>query len=795
MAAAFRCGSARRRAAVRDADPPTLNGIDYLEVGPDQQTLEVVFVHDLSASPALTSDQVAIDGGTRIPNIHVTSVSASAERLTVMVDARGDYSTYTLRLRTSGTDDVAPAGYDPQLSGVEFSFKVGCASPFDCKTTLSCPPEALDEPELDYLAKDYASFRRLMLDRMAVLAPEWRERSPADGHVALVELLAYAADALSYQQDAVATEAYLGTARRRVSLRRHARLLDYRVHSGCNARAWLFLETDASNDGATIKAVPDDASLRSRFLTAGDTEGVHVAPDELDALLLREHPVVFEPLDDVTLRLAHNSIRFYTWSDEECCIPTGATRATLDDKDKSLQLAVGDALLLEEEVGAETGVKADADHTHRHVVRLTRVTQSADPLGDKPILEVEWAPADALPFPFCVSAKMPAGNVVDVGVARGNIVLVDHGRTLAPEPLLPDTVPEDRPYRPFLARRPLTFAGPYDHERPAAEATRWDVHDALPRGLAVVGDGATWTPVFDLLASNRFAPDVAVEVETDGETQLRFGDGDRGRKPQAQATFAASYRIGNGTGGNVGAETIVRAVTPFTGLTSVRNPLPAGGGTDPEPLERVRLDAPQAFRTQERAVTEADYAEVTGRHAEVQRAAAAFRWTGSWYTTFVTVDRLGTEGLEPVFERDVARFLDRYRMAGRDVELEPPVLVPLDIALTVCVQPGVFRADVEQRLLERLSNGTLPEGTHGFFHPDEFTFGQTVYLSRIYAVVQATAGVRWVTATRFQRFGKEAAGELEAERIQLGRTEVARLDNDQNFQENGLLELTMKGGL
>ena len=70
--------------------------------------------------------------------------------------------------------------------------------------------------------------------------PAWQERSPADIGIALVELLAYAGDQLSYYQDAVATEAYLGTARRRVSVRRHARLLDYPMHDGCNARAWVF---------------------------------------------------------------------------------------------------------------------------------------------------------------------------------------------------------------------------------------------------------------------------------------------------------------------------------------------------------------------------------------------------------------------------------------------------------------------------------------------------------------------------------------------------------------------------
>ena len=70
---------------------------------------------------------------------------------------------------------------------------------------------------VDYLVKDYAGFRRLILDRLAQAMPGWQERSPADVGVVLAELLAHAADTLSYYQDAVATEAYLGTARKRVS--------------------------------------------------------------------------------------------------------------------------------------------------------------------------------------------------------------------------------------------------------------------------------------------------------------------------------------------------------------------------------------------------------------------------------------------------------------------------------------------------------------------------------------------------------------------------------------------------
>ena len=81
-------------------------------------------------------------------------------------------------------------------------------------------------PEIDYLAKDFWSFRQLILDRIALLSPGWVERNTADFGMVMVELLAYLGDYLSYYQDAIANEAYLGTARQRVSVRRHARLLD-----------------------------------------------------------------------------------------------------------------------------------------------------------------------------------------------------------------------------------------------------------------------------------------------------------------------------------------------------------------------------------------------------------------------------------------------------------------------------------------------------------------------------------------------------------------------------------------
>ena len=196
-------------------------------IRPIGSALIVHFVNDL-APGALEQPNVRIEGGERIPDIcrdeRRPSMRQDAELLHVELDQPGDFShLHAAPGAERRTTCAPPAIIDPLLAAVEFSFKVDCPSDFDCQPRCDCPPAPLDEPEIDYLAKDYASFRRLMLDRMAALMPEWRERNPADLGITLVELLAYVGDHLSYQQDAVATEAYLGTARRRVSVRRHAR--------------------------------------------------------------------------------------------------------------------------------------------------------------------------------------------------------------------------------------------------------------------------------------------------------------------------------------------------------------------------------------------------------------------------------------------------------------------------------------------------------------------------------------------------------------------------------------------
>jgi predicted phage baseplate assembly protein len=326
---------------------------------------------------------------------------------------------------------------------------------------------------------------------------------------------------------------------------------------------------------------------------------------------------------------------------------------------------------------------------------------------------------------------------------------------------------------------------------------RWRIEDALPEiFLKSVRNAnvATWQPKKDLLDSEPDATEFVVEIETDGTAFLRFGDDRLGVRPEPMTTFTATYRVGNGVSGNVGAESLVHIVTDLTEVVEIRNPLPAHGGIEPESMEDVRQRAPSAFRTQERAVTPEDYAEVTERHPSVQRAAATFRWTGSWHTVFLTVDRQGGSAVDDVFEQDMRSHVERYRMAGYDLEIDGPRFVSLEIDMHVCVKPDYFRSDVKAALLKVFSNGILPDGRKSVFHPDNFTFGQPVYVSPLYAAAQAVSGVASVLITVFQRQGKPDPKPLAVGMLPMGRLEIARLDNDPNFVERGVFRLTIGGG-
>jgi hypothetical protein len=853
MTDVFTCSNEGRLQTLRGQS--AVNGIDYLVVvdggtTPDTLRQRVLLVRLVVPVADTTFDTdigathaVQITGGTRVVNPavrwvrrlatldtatidpdlsnderdYLDDVAAAATDadhwLAVMVENYGDHSTYRLAL---GDGAAPPADFDPLLSAVAFTFKAECPSPFDCVRGTHRPTTVAAEPELDYLARDFPSFRQLMFDRLALTAPDDQSREAATLRAALVEAVAYEADRLAYFQDAVATEAYLTTARTRPSVRRHSRLLGYPMHDGCNSRGYVQLLVA---DGVTVGGAPVEpgATLFTRLPFGG---AAVAAADLLKALA--EAPESFEVrLAPATFTAAHNDIAIYTWGDSDCCLDAGATAVWLEEGPVALALAPGDFLLLRQSADPVTLDPIDADPALRHVVRLTTVGEPvADPLfpGTAARL-VEWAVADALPFRLLVSSDDQA-----VAGAAANLVLVDHGRTVT-ERIVLERWGVNANRKATLSRTDLGWSHwPPADERQGLAAVDWLDQD--PRRatahVTVVGEGESWAPVRDLLASPGSAREFVVETERDGRARLRFGDDVHGRRPSDEAVaasqlglvdnddeaaFRATYRVGNGTAGNVGAGAIAHLVVDPSfvdaalgaALVGVVNPIPTRGGQPPETIAEVRRDAPQAFRVQERAVTVADWVEVAERHPRVQRARASLRWTGSWHTVFVTVDPLAGVDFDTL-RGELLATLDRYRLAGHDLQVVAPQYVPLDIALTVCIEASAYRDQVELALREEFTTTTTADGRLGFFHPDRFTFGDSVWLSQVIARCMAVPGVRYVdvrstaNANRFKRRGRPQGAEVDDGRIHIADVEIARCDSDPNAPEMGTIEFFIEGG-
>ena len=189
----------------------------------------------------------------------------------------------------------------------------------------------------------------------------------------------------------------------------------------------------------------------------------------------------------------------------------------------------------------------------------------------------------------------------------------------------------------------------------------------------------------------------------------------------------------------------------------------------------------------------ADYERVTEMNTQVENSVATLRWTGSWYTVFITAEPKCNATLTALPQGTQADH--RPLSPGRPGHRTAAAAVSLAGDRPDGVRrPGVLLQRRRTRAEGRTGSRTLPDGTKGAFHPDNFTFGQTVYLSPIYAAARKIAGVTSVVATVFQPEGLPTTMYIDKGELPLGPFQIARLDNDPSLPDHGQLTLLMQGG-
>jgi Baseplate J-like protein len=785
----------------------SLNGIDFVEVASaDQRTLRVHFVNHVALSGSVSNP--TISGGETIATIAVHSItdatdwSADADGrpiLTLTAFVAGDFSNYTLALKSTLLDAV--------FNTSEFSFKATCPSDLDCEAVRPpCPPEAGNPPPIDYLAKDFLSFRKALLDFSALRYPEWQERSEADFGMTFLEALAGLADDLSYTQDRVAGEKVLDTATQRRSIVRLARLVDYEPAPAISSSVLLQFNVTGSSipAGKPVSGLGPDGQIIPFETGTGlaDQTNYKVNP-------LWNAPAT--PYDQ-----DHAPIRPYYWDDKQLCLKAGATEMWVVGH--GFNFYPGQALLI------DTQAALPADPPLREVVHLVipEHPEEVDPLfldnTSSPIkvTHITWDAKEQLQHNHDLSRTVLAGNLVPAtqgqrfsesfaietppaGHADMLLAVVRTGANSMAGSFVPMYLYTLRQTPLTWLRADVTSEASPDIEvietPPSDPAFAWtwekNLLDADELETAFTLDRASYIPV----ARNS---DKSVSYEYDGDSgdTIRFGDDVFGSIPEPGAVFGVTYRVTAGADGNLAADSITRFdPTLIAGVTAVTNPFPATGGADQESNESVRRLAPQRFRaSQFRAVRPEDYVDAARSLDWVQRAGTVFRWTGSWLTVFTTADPLGSEQITLQEQLQLIRLLNRRRLAGYESYAPAPHYVSLDLEVYVCARSDAFQGEVKAAVLNTLSDVRNPDGSRGFFHPDNFTFGKALERSALEAAIQEAYGVAGVHSVLYRRRGVMINYVDMPNQVTVDTNDILRADNDLSLPERGSVRVYVDGG-
>lgn len=762
-----------------DLDPAVWQGIELLTMDTTVPGYAaVVTAHLARPASGMTAESVEVTGGRRIvleaPQVIVTE---GASILEVRFLEKGDHSPYTIRLLSGGNDPLHPF-----FAEAQFGFFIECETG-DCRPSELLPtPAPQQPPSVDARNKDFNGFMRMLSEWVSVANPDWADLAPASLERTLMELLAHQGDMLSYYQDRVANEAFIPTASQRYSLRQHATLLGYPVFEGQAAETTLAFETTAAG------FVPAGLSVRNRQLHG-------------------EREVVFYVRERTRVDPANNSAALIpaAWPGAASAVlPAGADGLLLWGQ--GFALLPGMPFLF-----AQGDYYQSVTLTSVRPVELAGwVADPTEPLSPvpRPLTELRFDP----PLPQALrpwDAEAPLrmyANLAAAGHGARRVAWINPASSAA-TPASDDVIvaPDHRNSitlsvpreggNTYLLRALEVPEGPVIHTT--------DAEGRYSPVIDVTVDGEAWSREEHLHQSQSFNTHYAAHTDNTGRLWLEFGDGIHGREIEIDpatgrplVTIRLEYRIGEPLDGNCARDTLTEVVEPvdagFAGLgvQGVTNVTPGLHGRRRDTLDEIREGVPESLRhgALQRAVSLADYAAIARTVPGVSRATAR-ALGGPFNTVLVLIDADDEAALTAELRDQVWQRIEETRMAGREHFIAAAEYVPLRVGLVICIHPGYLRHGVRDSVLAQLRPGT--DDRPGYFHPDHLTFGQDLEAGDLIAFVQGIPGVRSVKVTAFCRLSAPVV--TVEDRILLGTTEVARLDADEDFPENGVLDLQAIG--
>ncbi len=179
-----------------------------------------------------------------------------------------------------------------------------------------------------------------------------------------------------------------------------------------------------------------------------------------------------------------------------------------------------------------------------------------------------------------------------------------------------------------------------------------------------------------------------------------FGDGVNGKRPPSGDDIKYTCKVGAPGNSNVNPRTIETILTPISGLLTITNEQKAAGGSPRETLQEGKAALPASISTNNRAVTQEDFAALLisdGAPANVVKASAT---KGADREINVWLVPSGGGPLTNVIRNDVSAFLTDRKILGQKTLLRDRTDIPMRLVMDVFVAPNWRPDDVISRVRE-----------------------------------------------------------------------------------------------
>lgn len=276
----------------------------------------------------------------------------------------------------------------------------------------------------------------------------------------------------------------------------------------------------------------------------------------------------------------------------------------------------------------------------------------------------------------------------------------------------------------------------------------------------IVINSVTYARVDYLIDANGNDPVYTVATDADGISYINFGDNVSGRIPPIGAIYA-TYRIGGGTSGNVGPNTLKYILTNVTAGITVTNSEAASGGADPESTDTIRINAPTALTALNRAVSLRDYAALSVQVSSVGKAiadATSFNNVSIYmapYGDSSSTPGLNADGDPTDTFTNAAAKLDAFLVdkvpPTTTVTVLPPTYVPINVTLDLYVLPQYRQSTVQNAVYSALNS---------LFSFNNTIFAEEVVLQYIHSAVTSVDGVSYSDVSLLARADAGFTGNL-----------------------------------